>query len=174
MNEHQAKGSLEDWCQLFGPCPKSLREGVARVPDFQTTIDVRGNYRVLRHGFLGGRSYTFEFDRLVGAETWNDLAFGPCAERGVGTYTAVLADPPTERGASCSVVPGRDYTSGEPCRCDLKLRFPTLENGNQGPLLRTSLECLYEAGVAVYLCQPTAATSARGAWRGRRKTRRGR
>jgi hypothetical protein len=155
VTEHGAKGDLARWCQQFGPCPENLPQALDRMHSFDTTIEVRRNYRVLRTGFLGGRWYAFEFDRLVGAELWDDMPFGACAERGVVTYSAGLELPSSERGASCGVVPGREYTSGEPCRCNLEVRVPTLQNGNQGPLLRTSLSCLYEVGVAARLCQRT-------------------
>lgn len=155
VEESRAKGSLEHWCQQFGPCPRSLQEGIARVPGLFPNIEARGRQRVLSAGFLGGYRYTFELDRLVGAELWDDMSFGVCAERGVVTYTAGLMLPWSPPGTSCGVVPGRDYASGEPCRCHLELKVPTLENGNRGPLLRTSLECLYEAGVAARLCEPT-------------------
>ncbi len=153
--DYDAQGSLEHWCRLWGPCPENLQQGVARVPGLFPTIEVRGHHRILHAGFLGGFRYTFESDRLVGAEIWDDMAFGPCAERGVGMYRAGLALPHSPPGPACGVVPGRDYTNGEPCRCNLDVRRPTLQNGNQGPTLRTSLECLYEAGVAGHLCQPT-------------------
>ena len=118
-------------------------------------IDVRGQRHVLRSGFLGGRSYTFDSGRLVAAEAWDDMAFGVCAPQGAVRYVAGPEAPASERGVSCGVVPGRDYTNGEPCRCEVKARPPTLGHGNRGPLLRTSLECLYEVGVAAHLCQPT-------------------
>jgi hypothetical protein len=156
VSDRAAKGSLEHWCQDFGPCPKNLQQGIERLPRVHRAIEARGSYRIVRGGFLGGRSYTFESDRLVGAQTENDIPFGACAERGVSLYSAEAAIPPSEPGTSCGVVPGRDYTSGEPCRCNVEApRPPTLVNGNQGPLLRTSLSCLYEVGVAAYLCEPT-------------------
>jgi hypothetical protein len=156
VNDRAAKGSLEHFCQQFGPCPRSLQQAVDRMPRFSTTIETRGNYRVLRSGFLGGRRYTFEHDRLVGAQIWDDVAYGACAERQVSMYTAGLELPSSEPGTSCGLVPGRDYQSGEPCRCNLVVQTqPTLANGNEGPRLRTSLPCLYEIGVAAYLCQPT-------------------
>ena len=156
MKDSGATGGLEHWCRHFGPCPESLQQGVARTLGLFPTIQVHPNYRVLQSGFLGGRSYTFEGDRLVGARIWDDMPFGGCAAQGVVTYTAGVTVPPSAAGASsCSVVPGRDYASGEPCRCNVKARKPTLVDGNQGPTLRASLECLYEVGVAAHLCQPT-------------------
>jgi hypothetical protein len=153
--ENVATASLERWCQLFGPCPTTLQQQVARMPDLFATIQTSGNYRVLRSGFLGGRSYTFERDRLVGAQTWDDTPFGACAERMATTYSARPTVPSSEPRASCGVVPARDYTSGEPCRCKVEARKPTLVDGNQGPPLHTSLDCLYELGVAARLCQRT-------------------
>src|SRR5699024_8732602 len=97
----------------------------------------------------------FEQARLVGAKVWDDMAFGACAERSATTYVAGSTAAPSDSRTSCAIVPGRDYTSGEPCRCRVEARKPTLVGGNQGPLLRTSLECLYEVGVAAHLCQPT-------------------
>src|SRR5688572_11031931 len=75
VKDSGATGSLERWCQQFGPCPESLQQGIARVPGRFSTIEARGNYRVLRSGLLGGRSYAFESDRLVRAQIWDDVAF---------------------------------------------------------------------------------------------------
>jgi len=158
VSDAGAKGSLVDWCRQFGPCPESLQQGVDRVPLFFSSIETRGQYRILRSGFLGGRRYTFESDPLVGAELWNDMPSGVCADRGVVSYTAGVVLPVSEHHLPCGVVPQRDYTRGEPCRCNVEVRKPTLMNGDQGPLLRTSLECLYEAGVAAHLCRPTLQT----------------
>jgi hypothetical protein len=155
VNEHAAAASVAHFCEHFGPCPDSLQHGITRMRERFATVEARGNHRVLRGGMLGGRWYAFELDRLVGARIWDDLPFGPCRERAVTTYSAGLAELAAERGVSCGVVPGRDYTRGEPCRCNVQARQPTLVNGNRGPLLRSSLECLYEAGVATHLCQAT-------------------
>ena len=157
LNDSSAKGSLEHWCQQFGPCPQNLQQAIARAPRTSFPgIEARGKRHVFRSGFLGGRSYTFDSGRLVAAEAWDDGPFGSCSARGVVRYyTAVPEAPASEPATSCSVVPGRDYTNGEPCRCDVKARQPTLVNGNRGPLLRTSLQCLYEVGVGAHLCQPT-------------------
>lgn len=127
------------------------------MPGLFATIATSGNYRVLRSGFLGGRAYTFELGRLVGAHIWDDVPFGACAKRLATTYSAGPAVPSFEPVVSCGVVPGRDYTSGDPCRCNVRARKPTLVDGNRGPPLRTSLDCLYEIGVATHLCQRTLA-----------------
>lgn len=155
VNDRGATGSLEHWCQHFGPCPESLQQAVTGATGRFPTIETRGTYRTFHSGFLGGRAYTFELDRLVGARIWNDGPFGACAERVAVTYTAGREAPSSQPSSSCGVVPGRDYANGAPCRCNVKARTPKLVNGNQGPLLRTSLECLYEVGVAAYLCHPT-------------------
>jgi hypothetical protein len=155
VTDSRATGSLEQWCRHFGPCPEGLQQALARVTGRFPTIEERGAYRVVRGGLLGGRSYTFERERLVGAQVWDDGPFGACSERTVVMYTAGSVAPASEPGTSCSIVPGRDYAKGEPCRCSVVTRKPTLANGNQGPPLRASLECLYEIGVAAPLCQPT-------------------
>lgn len=155
VTDRIATGDLSLWCQHFGPCPQNLQQGIVKTSRFDARVATRGGFRVLRRGFLGGSELTFELDRFVGAKVWDDVSFGPCAKQSVATYVGGVASVAADDDAACGVVPGRDYTSGALCRCDVKARKPTLVNGNQGPVLRTSLECLYELGVAGYLCRPT-------------------
>jgi len=157
VQDSTAHGALELWCEKFGPCPRDPLEAAARKYEGGLTVHTASDVLSVSYGLLDGREFYFDRKgRPLGGRVWDDLAFGDCKTQGIVSYRGGTVPEPGWAGDSfCWIVPGRNLTEGQPCRCERPTDRPLRVRTEQGPQIRTTLECLYEFGVAGSVCENT-------------------